>query len=33
MADSVEDILPKLREAARHVVEADTEMAVPAEKL
>jgi uncharacterized protein (TIGR00730 family) len=33
MADSVEDILPKLREAARHVVEADTEMAVPAEKM
>jgi uncharacterized protein (TIGR00730 family) len=33
MADKVEDILPKLREAARNVADADTEMAVPAEKM
>jgi uncharacterized protein (TIGR00730 family) len=33
MADRVEDILPKLREAARDVADADTKMAVPAEKL
>ncbi len=33
MADRVEDILPKLRAAARDVADADTEMAVPAEKL
>jgi uncharacterized protein (TIGR00730 family) len=33
MADRVEDILPKLREAARDVTDADTKMAVPAEKL
>ncbi len=33
MADRIEDILPKLREAARGVAGADTEMAVPAEKM
>jgi uncharacterized protein (TIGR00730 family) len=33
MADTVEDILPKLRDAALHVADADTEMAVPAEKM
>ena len=33
IADRPEDVLPKLREAARHVSEADTRMAVPAEKL
>jgi uncharacterized protein (TIGR00730 family) len=33
MADRVEDILPKLREAARNVADADRQMAVPAEKL
>jgi hypothetical protein len=33
MADKVEDILPKLREAAGRVSEADTKMAVPLEKL
>jgi uncharacterized protein (TIGR00730 family) len=33
MADRVEDILPKLREAARNVTDADTQMAVPAEKM
>jgi uncharacterized protein (TIGR00730 family) len=32
-ADTVEDILPKLRDAARDVDDADTEMAVPSEKL
>jgi uncharacterized protein (TIGR00730 family) len=33
MADNAEDILPKLREAARGVTESETTMAVPAEKL
>ena len=33
MADRAEDILPKLREAARDVADADTKMAVPAEKM
>jgi len=33
VADRVEDILPKLREAARDVAEADKTMAVPAERL
>ena len=33
VADRVEDILPKLREAARGVTEADEKMAVPAERL
>jgi uncharacterized protein (TIGR00730 family) len=33
MADKVEDILPKLREAAGRVSEAGTKMAVPLEKL
>lgn len=33
IADRAEDILPKLREAARAIGDADTRMAVPAEKL
>jgi len=33
VTDNVEDILPKLREAARAVSEADKQMAVPAERL
>jgi hypothetical protein len=33
VANSVDDILPKLRDAARHVGEADTAMAVPAERM
>jgi uncharacterized protein (TIGR00730 family) len=33
VADSVEDILPKLRETARTVTEADKEMVVPAERM
>ena len=33
MADKVEDILPKLREAAQSVAPEDTVMAVPAEKM
>jgi uncharacterized protein (TIGR00730 family) len=33
VADRVEDILPKLRDAARVVTEADRAMAVPAERL
>jgi len=33
VVDRVEDILPKLREAARAVSEAEKEMAVPAERL
>ncbi len=33
VADRVEDILPKLREAARHVAEADRLMAVPISRL
>jgi uncharacterized protein (TIGR00730 family) len=33
MADKVEDILPKLREAAQNVAPEDTVMAVPAEKM
>jgi uncharacterized protein (TIGR00730 family) len=33
VADRIEDILPKLREAARAVTEADKQMAVPAERL
>jgi uncharacterized protein (TIGR00730 family) len=33
VADCVEDILPKMREAARGVVEADKAMAIPAERL
>jgi uncharacterized protein (TIGR00730 family) len=33
VADNVEDILPKLREAARAVSEAEERMAIPAERL
>ena len=33
VADRVEDILPKMRDAARKVAEAETAMAVPAERL
>ncbi len=33
VADQVEDILPKLRDAAREVAEADKAMAVPADRL
>jgi len=33
VADRVDDILPKMREAAHSVSEAETEMAVPAERL
>jgi len=33
MADKIEDILPRLREAARNVSEIETKMAVPAEKM
>jgi hypothetical protein len=33
VANRVDDILPKLRHAARHVGEADTAMAVPAERM
>jgi uncharacterized protein (TIGR00730 family) len=33
VADRVEDILPKIREAARQVTEAEKAMAVPAERL
>ena len=33
VVDTVEEILPKLREAARVVSDAETEMAVPAERL
>ena len=33
IADRPEDVLPKLREAARDLSDADTRMAVPAEKL
>jgi uncharacterized protein (TIGR00730 family) len=33
IADTAEDILPKLREAARSVADADKKMAVSAEKL
>jgi hypothetical protein len=33
VATRVEDILPKMREAARHVAEAEKTMAVPAERL
>ncbi|HXZ10000.1 MAG TPA: TIGR00730 family Rossman fold protein, partial [Paraburkholderia sp.] len=33
VVDRVEDILPKLREAARAVSEAEKQMAVPAERL
>jgi uncharacterized protein (TIGR00730 family) len=33
VADSIEDILPKLRAAARAVAEAEKKMAVPAERL
>jgi uncharacterized protein (TIGR00730 family) len=33
VADRVEDILPKLREAARQVAERDKAMAIPAERL
>ena len=33
VADRVEDILPKLREAARSVSPAEKELAVPAERL
>ncbi len=33
VADRVEDILPKLREAARAVAEADKKMALPAERM
>ncbi len=33
VAKRVEDILPKLREAARKVAEAEKTMAVPAERL
>jgi len=33
VADKVEDIVPKMREAARHVAEVEKTMAVPAERL
>ena len=33
VASRVEDILPKMREAARGIAEADKAMAVPAERL
>jgi hypothetical protein len=33
VADSIEDILPKLREAAGAVTETEKQMAVPAERL
>jgi hypothetical protein len=33
VSNNVEDILPKLREAARAVSEAEKEMALPAERL
>ena len=33
VADKVEDILPKLRDAVRHVTEAEKTMAVPAERM
>jgi predicted Rossmann-fold nucleotide-binding protein len=33
VADRVEDILPKLRDAARVVTEAEKQMAIPAERL
>ncbi len=33
VADRVEEILPKLRDAARHVTEAEKTMAVPAERM
>jgi len=33
VADRIEDVLPKLREAARAVAEAEKQMAVPAERL
>jgi uncharacterized protein (TIGR00730 family) len=33
VADRVEDILPKIRDAARQVAEAEKAMAVPAERL
>ena len=33
VADRVEDILPKLREAARDVTDAEKTMAVPAERM
>jgi len=33
VADRVEDILPKLRDAARDVTDAEKTMAVPAERM
>ena len=33
VAERIEDVLPKLREAARAVAEAEKQMAVPAERL
>jgi predicted Rossmann-fold nucleotide-binding protein len=33
VADNVDDILPKLRAAARDVTEAEKKMAIPAERL
>jgi hypothetical protein len=33
VADRIEDILPKLREAARAVVAAEKKMAVPADRM